>query len=439
MPFWGAGLQPAPPAGYDYDYLNTDILLHHASVTADGRLHVDGSAAMPAGMDYRLLVLPPTEAMTPEVAHKLQELVAAGATIAGPRPAGSPSLLHYPEADADVAAAAGDLWGAMDGVTLTEHASGKGMVYDGLSLGEILSRLKVRRDFASSGSLDAPPAWVHRRLKDADVYFIANQTDRPEHIEARFRVAGKDVQVWRPMDGSLHAAASRAGALLDQRSGNRQPGMQPAVYAEDGEFTMVPLDLAERESVFVVFRGSAEASAPRPDAPVMTTLRELSGPWKLTFPPHLGAPAMLTMPLLTSWTASSDPGVKYFSGTATYSTTVEVSAAWLHDGARIWLEMDKVRDLAEVQVNGKAVGEVWAPPYRVDVTSALRPGQNQIEIDVTNEWTNRLIGDRLMPPEQRVLAQPGNSTASSGSFGVTPQLVESGLIGAVRLVAERKQ
>ncbi len=86
MPFWGKGLQPAPPPGYDYDYLNTDVLLHQTSVLADGRLHVTGSEAMPAGMSYRVLVLPPTTQMTPEVLHKLKELVAAGATITGPRP-----------------------------------------------------------------------------------------------------------------------------------------------------------------------------------------------------------------------------------------------------------------------------------------------------------------------------------------------------------------
>jgi hypothetical protein len=127
MPFWGNGLQPAPPPGYDYDYLNTDILLHHISVALDGSIHVDGSHDLPEGMTYRLLVLPPTTQMTPEVLHKLHELVAAGATITGPRPTSSPSLLHYPDADTEVHSLATDLWGDMDGVTLNQHAFGKGM------------------------------------------------------------------------------------------------------------------------------------------------------------------------------------------------------------------------------------------------------------------------------------------------------------------------
>jgi len=85
MPFWGAGLVPAPLAGYDYDYVNTDVLLHHTSVTADGRIHIEGSSAMPEGMSYRVLVLPPTTEMPLNVLAKLHSLVDEGATIIGPR------------------------------------------------------------------------------------------------------------------------------------------------------------------------------------------------------------------------------------------------------------------------------------------------------------------------------------------------------------------
>ena len=206
MPFWGDGLQPAPPAGYDYDVINTDVLLNRTSVAADGRIHVAGSAEMPDGMSYRMLVLPPTTLMTPEVLHKLHELVAAGATIVGPRPTSSPSLLHYPDADAQVRALATDLWGDMDGVTLNQHSFGKGMTYWGITLDEVLTRLKSAPDFASSGWLDNPPAWVHRHTADAEIYFVANQADAPVHLDA---------QLSRQRKG-------RAGLAADGRSGDRQ-------------------------------------------------------------------------------------------------------------------------------------------------------------------------------------------------------------------------
>jgi hypothetical protein len=448
MPFWGSGLQPALPSGYDYDFVNTDILLNHTSVAADGRVHVEGSAAMPDGMSYRVLVLPPTTLMTPEVLHKLHELVAAGATIVGARPTNSPSLLHYPDADAQVHDLATDLWGDMDGVTLNKHAFGKGMTYWGLTVDEVLTRLKDPKDFASGGALDNPPAWIHRRTKDADIYFVANQADAPVHLDARFRVAGKEVQIWLPMDGEMtgnkpgNAAMYTAGTRIDQRTGNRQPGLQPALYATDSGFTVVPLDLAERESVFVVFRNTTTAPVPSRSGTPDTFLTSVAGPWTVTFPANWGAPPSVQMPKLTSWTDNADAGVKYFSGTATYTKTVQAPASWFKPGQHIWIDLGKVRDIAEVKVNGKPTGLVWAPPYRVDVTAALKPGVNKLEIAVTNEWTNRQIGDRLLPADKHILSTPAAPArpggGGGGGFGFGPQTPpESGLLGDVTFVAER--
>ena len=458
MPFWGDGLQPAPPAGYDYDVVNTDVLLNRTSVAADGRIHVEGSAAMPNGMSYRVLVLPPTRQMTPEVAQKLHDLVAAGATIVGPRPTSSPSLLHYPDADAQVQSLAIDLWGDMDGVTLNQHAFGKGMTYWGITLDEVLTRLNTPRDFASSGSLERPPAWIHRHTPDSDIYFVANQDDAPIHIDARFRVTGKDVQIWRPMEGAMtddrpgDTAGYNTVTQVSDRSGNRQPGIEPAVYVAGSGLTTVPLDLAERESVFVVFHNAAPAPARSASSPVETKLATLSGPWTLTFPAHWGAPPSIRMPKLTSWTDSSDPGVKYFSGTATYSKTVQAPASWFRPGQHIWIDLGTVRDIAVVKLNGRSAGLVWAPPYRLDVTGALKPGANKLEIEVTNEWTNRQIGDRLLPVNERILAQPGGAAPATGAaagapparagggggFGFGPRVPpESGLLGNVTFVAQR--
>jgi hypothetical protein len=419
MPFWGDGLQPAPPAGYDFDVMNTDILLNHTSVAADGRIHVEGSAEMPDGMNYRVLVLPPTTEMTPEVARKLHELVAAGATIVGPRPTTSPSLLHGADADAQVHSLATDIWGDMDGVTLNQHAYGKGMTYWGITLDEVLTRLKTPPDFKASGSLDNPPVWVHRHTPDAEIYFVANQADEPVHLNARFRVSGKDVQVWRPMDGAEAKDVSYTNDVkMPDRSGNHQPGIGPALYtAPQGQFTEVPLNLAERESVFVVFHNAQTAPQRTVPAPVETKLTKLTGPWTLTFPPKWDAPASVQLTKLTSWTDSAVDGIKYFSGTATYSKTVQAPASWLRPGQHVWIDLGTVRDIAEVKVNGKSAGLVWAPPYRVDVTAALKPGANKLEIEVTNEWTNRIAGDRLLPADQHILSTPAPAFGGGGGGG----------------------
>jgi hypothetical protein len=250
------------------------------------------------------------------------------------------------------------------------------------------------------------------------------------------------------MDGTTtgnkpgNEAAYTSVARIEERTGNRQPGLQPAAYVAQSGFATVPLHLAERESVFVVLRNVAPASFRTSPAVAETTLTTLNGSWTVNFPTHWGAPPSITMPKLISWTDSTDLGVKYFSGTATYTRTIQASATWFRPGQHIWLDLSKVRDIAEVKVNGKPAGISWAPPYRLDVTADLHPGLNRIEIAVTNEWTNRQIGDRTLPESQRILSSSGvlpGRPGSAGAFGRAQVLSESGLVGDVRLIAIRPQ
>jgi hypothetical protein len=127
--------------------------------------------------------------------------------------------------------------------------------------------------------------------------------------------------------------------------------------------------------------------------------------------------------------------VKYFSGTATYSKTVHAPASWFHAGQHIWIDLGTVRDIADVRINGKSAGLVWAPPYRMDITQLLHQGANKLEIAVTNEWTNRQIGDRLLPVGQRILTPPGGPPGNV--FRQPQELPQSGLIGDVHFIAER--
>jgi hypothetical protein len=292
--------------------------------------------------------------------------------------------------------------------------------------------------------LDYPPVWLHRHTPNAEIYFVANQSDIPQNVEARFRVAGKDVQIWRPMDGAMtgnkpgNEAAYTSVAPIEDRTGNRQPGLQPAAYVAQSGFITVPLHLAERESFFVVFSNVAPASFRNAPAVTETTLMTLNGSWTVTFPAHWGVPPSITMPKLISWTDSTNPGVKYFSGTATYTRTVQAPATWFRPGQCIWLDLGKVRDIAGVKMNGRPVGVSWAPPYRLEITTDLHPGLNRIEIAVTDEWTNRQIADRTLPDGQRILSPSGvlpGRPGSGGAFGRAQILPESGLLGDVRLLA----
>jgi hypothetical protein len=133
---------------------------------------------------------------------------------------------------------------------------------------------------------------------------------------------------------------------------------------------------------------------------------------------------------LTSWTANTDDGVKYFSGTAVYAKALQVPRGWFRTGQRILLDLGAVKDVAEVSLNGSALGVVWKPPFRVDVTDALKPGTNRLEIKVTNEWTNRLVGDRAAPADKKVLA-----AGAPAGFGPPPALNEAGLLGPVTFIS----
>jgi hypothetical protein len=245
------------------------------------------------------------------------------------------------------------------------------------------------------------------------------------------------------MNGEMTSVASDVGgdsgdANVEDRTGNRQPGINPASYVREAGFTSVSLDLAERESVFVVIRDAAPTAPRIAPTEIETTLTTLAGEWTLFFPANWGAPASIQMPTLASWTSSADPGVKYFSGTATYTKVVQAAPTWFRPGRHLYLDLGKVRDIAEVEVNGKSAGMVWAPPYRVDVTDLLKSGTNHVDIKVTNEWTNRLVGDRLLQVEKRVLSQDGVAIAQAGGggpFGGPMQPVESGLLGEVKVVA----
>jgi hypothetical protein len=408
QPFWGAGLQPALPEGYDYDTINADVLLNRMNVSADGKL------VLPDGMSYRVLVLPQIDRIRPELLRKIRTLVAGGATVVGPKPAMSPSLQNGADkADLEVQALANEIWGDLDGAQRNKHFYGKGLVVWGLPLNDVLSLATIPKDFEFAGPLDSSIVWIHRRTGGAEIYFVANRTDSSQEIQARFRVDGKEAELWHPDTGLI----------------------EPAGYSIAGGRTTVPLHLSERESVFVVFRRPA-ASASRTLLPMKTTtLATLKGPWNLIFAPNLGAPAKIRLANLVSWTANSNDGVKYYSGTANYIKTVQVPAHWLKPGANLVLDLGTVRDIAQVTVNNQPVAILWKPPYQVDITKVLKVGTNQLEIKITNEWTNRQIGDRSTDSAKRVLAP------SSGgmSFGGTPTLTESGLMGPVTVISRSAQ
>ncbi|HEY0779247.1 MAG TPA: glycosyl hydrolase [Gemmatirosa sp.] len=400
VPFWKP-VTPALPAGYDYDWVNAEVIL--------GRMRVeDGRLVLPTGMRYRALVLPAdVNALTLPMARKIRDLVAAGATVIAPPPIGDPSLGDGPAGDDSVRALAREVWGHIDGTTVTEHAYGRGKVSWGTPVAEVLAADTPPDVTVDGQGPDARHRWIHRRAEDVDLYFVANQQERAEDVTASFRVAGRDVELWDAATGDV----------------------QPAAYTTANGRTEVPLHFDPYGSTFVVFRRVAATPSRAVPVPVRTTLTTVAGPWDVRFQPERGGPPQVRMDSLASWTTSGDAGVRYFSGTATYANDVTVPAEWLRAGARVELDLGQVKEIAEVRVNGQPVGGIlWKPPFRTEVTGALTPGVNHVEVRVTNLWPNRMIGD----------LQPGVTTRYTFTdfrpFTKDSPLMESGLLGPVTLV-----
>ena len=395
------GLRPQQdaPSGYGFDFVNSDVILNRLTVQ-NGRL------ATPAGTSYRLLYLGGTSRrMTLSVLRKIRDLVAAGAVVAGNKPVDSPS---FADNQAEFHTIVSQVWG---NGTASPHIFGKGKVYTGKSANEVLADLNLANDFEySKPESDTELMFVHRKLPEGDLYFVDNRKDRAETLNAIFRVTGKAPELWHADTGQI----------------------EPASFRIDNGRTTLPLKLNPYEAVFVVFRRPATATSWTAPAQTEAMLTTLDGPWKLEFQPGRGAPPDITLDKLSSWSDSPSQGVRYFSGTATYTRTIHAPNAWFRTGTHLILDLGDVRELAGVAINGKPMGILWNMPFRADITAALHPGNNVLTIQATNLWVNRLIGDQ----------QPGTSrkytfTTFTPYPGNAP-LQPSGLLGPVRILCMRQ-
>jgi len=403
MPFWGGGLQPATPKGYQFDYINADVLLNRMSVNQQGKL------VLPNGMTYSMLVLPETNQMTLPLLTKIRELIAGGAIMAGPKPEQSPGLAAFPSADNEIKELAFDMWGDLDGVSRTKRTYGKGKIVWGLPLDQVLEETGVVKDIDLNYNNDKV-SWIHRRDGNTDIYFVVNRTNGPLDVIGRFNVTGKAVELWSADKGEMKAAD----------------------YSMDSVSTRVSLHLLENEAVFVVFGSNTSQASHTQPQKQPTPLSQLTGVWNVSFPKDMGAPEKIQLPQLASLTQNTDEGVKYFSGTCTYTKNLEVKKEWLKPGQQIILDLGTVKDMAEVYLNGARVDFLWKAPFQLDITTAVKAGINKLEVKVTNEWTNRLVGDREHPDHKVLSSYPM-------PFGRRQyELSPSGLIGPVKLIAQKK-
>jgi hypothetical protein len=393
---------PGLPDGYSFDYINAEVIMNRLSVK-------DGKMILPDGMSYKLLVLPRLKTMRPELLRKIKQLADQGAYIAGPPPDHSPSLQNFPSADEELRSLSAELWGNRGDNSGQSKNYGKGKILNVTDLQPLLDQIGLSPDISVTENI--PLLWIHRRLKDTEIYFITNQGESPVSFEAAFRVSGSKPELWDATNGMIREL--------------------PA-YSQKDEITTVPLKLDSYGSAFIVFRksGKPSSTAMEDNFPEPKTMVTINTPWEVSFDKLLRGPeSPVKMAVLQDWSKTNDERIKYYSGKAVYKNTFVIDKIPAEE--KIFLNLGNIYVMAEIRINGQKAGAVWTSPWQTEITKFLKPGENIIEVDVVNNWVNRLIGDSYLPEKEQ------RTWINLNQIKRDDPLQPSGLLGPVSVVSYR--
>ncbi len=395
-------------SGYGYDYIDANSIIKRMKFDSKTGQMVVGN------MRYKVMVLPDHDHICMDVLDKIQQLVKQGATIVGStRPVRTNSLTGFPIADSKVASITGQFWPLSDSEkTATGRAFGKGRVYTDMTSRQVLAKMGVKQDFTvlKGGSQEGPLRidYIHRRSDNADTYFVCNSAKESKNITCRFRDANGRAEVWYPVTGEICSAN--------------------VISRNDDGSCDIELELPAFGSVFVVFKRDSLAPKKTTDLFAKESAKKIpvDGKWTVEFQPDRGAPESAQFDKLIDWTTSNVDGIKYFSGTATYSIQFDMPGDVDRD---YWLDLGEVCVVADVSIDGQNLGTAWTYPFRVKVpANMLSKGMHNLEVKVTNVWNNRLVGDNFLDEKDRV-----TRTNMQGRFNKKTPLVPSGMLGPVTL------
>jgi len=404
--------------GFDYDVTDTDALLHRMILTSP-------FVRTPEGITYRILALPATRILPLSVLEWVDKYLQAGGTVVGKRPLRSQGIVSAADA-ARFASIANQLWSTCEHSSDHHARVSKGELFCSDSTHQALGMLGVPPDVESPSDRTSSIDYVHRRVDDTDIYFIRNTHPQPLQTNVTLRVAGKQPEIFDAVTGEIH------DTLLFAQTPDHRTTL-PMSLGPYGSVFLIFLHPAAKNSVTsITHNGAVLYAASQPELPALpeyvhvnsesgsplltasapgdykitttdgktyeavfadTKTVPIAGPWTLSFPQGWGAPKQIQLDHLASWTSFEDPGIRYFSGTATYRTKLNMTASQLAADHWLRLNLGEVHDVAAVRINGQPAQILWKSPYSLSVGKDLHPGENIIEIDVTNLWPNRLIGD----------------------------------------------
>ncbi|MEO6733606.1 MAG: glycosyl hydrolase [Ferruginibacter sp.] len=401
-----------PLHGYAYDSYNKDALLR-ISKTQSGSIALDG------GANYKLLVLPTKLKMIPngnlmsdKVALQLRKLVTDGATLlVNEKPTINPGLNN---AALKLSSSVAAIWNnktfkAEDGIK--SWKLGKGQVIQGPYTNGSFEAIGFAPDFIAvdtKGMRAKLIAWNHRTAPGVDIYFISNQQDSGRIIEVSLRVIGRIPEIWDAVTGNIQTAKT---------------------WKIEKDRTVLPVQLEPNGSVFVVLQQPAKSTSSNTGRNWIEPLpaQSITGPWLVNFDSaYRGYSKPIVFDTLSDWSKNSDTVIRYYAGTAAYKKDIEWNKP-AGSNQQVWLNLNKVANIAEVFVNGINCGVLWTAPFRADISKALKEGKNEIRIEVTNTWANRIIGDERLTEEKRF-------TNTNAPYRIAGRpLLAAGLIGPVQI------
>lgn len=373
--------------GYGFDFVNATIL--------KDVLHIDGNALTTAsGMHYKALVLDNRiRYMSLSVLQRIAEMVRSGILLIGNEPEGCASI--------------------QDDMVLFEKLkqeiwhSGSPHVYAFSQMEDALKKKGIEPDVELYPAIWRDVHYVHRRVEDLDIYWIANIAPEQRQIEVSLRAKGRRPELWHADTGTV----------------------KPATYRMENDRTIVSLDMEPDDAVFIVLAKNTKQCAWKEPVSKSREVLTLEESWKVSFQSGRGVPSSIQLPRLSSLSESEEEGVRFFSGTATYDTSFMMEH--LDREAQYWLDLGAVSHMARVRLNGQDLGLVWKVPYRVRVDHVLRQGRNELEVEVTNSWQNRLIGDVRSDVGKRL------TYTAVEFYSPDDQLVPAGLMGPVKILEKK--
>jgi hypothetical protein len=389
---------PGLPDGIDYAIAGPGDL--RKLQVRDGRLYMEN------GPEFRLLVLPDIPWMSVDDLKVISRLVAEVAAVSGRRPLSPPGRIT-PEVLKEFDPLVSTLWGKPGEPEATERRIGKGVVYQETPIHQVLAKQGVLEDFTyqnrgkmAAGKGGGKIGFIHRRTPSEEIYFLANPDPVERSISARFRVAGKVPELWLPDSGTMHRLVHESRT--------------------DGHIS-IALSFSPGEAFFVIFREAARAGAKLPppwESPWRQTM-DLSRDWTLGFP----GDGDVKMPQLESWTTLDDDDLRHHSGTVIYQKSFSFEPG--SEPVRYAIDLGEVQVIASVRLNDQDCGIAWKKPWQIDVTKALKPGPNTLEIRVANLWVNRIIGDQKHPDDVEWTTETGSTAAGRGLARI-PDWVKQG-------------